>query len=109
MLQIRNEHLAVGIEVVHTAFDPVAVRTYPHIGILVHLTVANIEKIIVVANLCEPFGVYIISKVVGASLNIREAVSENVAILTTPILPRFQAASMRICCRIHIAASGGIH
>ena len=109
ILQIWNEHLAVGVEVMHAGLNTVIVGGNPHIGVLVHLAVANIEEIIVVADLREPLGVYVISKVVGASLNIREAVSENVAILAAPVPTGFQAASLRFCCRVHIAASGGIH
>ena len=61
---LLSRHLAVGTEVVYTSRDPVAVRAYPHIGVLVHFAAAGIEKVIVVADLCEALSAYAIRVII---------------------------------------------
>ena len=109
MLQIRNEHLTICIEVVHTAFYAIVVCTNPHIGILVHLAAGRVENIVVVTDLRKALGMDIIGEVVSASINIRKPIFEDISIFIAPVLSRFQAASTHTCCRVHIAASGRIH
>ena len=52
-LQIRNEHLAVGLEVVHTALHAIGIVADPHSGIFVHLAAAGVEQVVVTADFGE--------------------------------------------------------
>ena len=68
MDQVRNEHLAVGAEVIHTAHDAVAVGSDPHIGIPGHLAAADIEQVIILPDLGKAQGQNVIRVVIGIAV-----------------------------------------
>ena len=109
MLCVRCKHFALGIEVVHAAFNAIAVCAHPHGGILVHLAAGRVEEVVVLADLCKALGTNVISKVVSTSINIRNPIFQDIAIFVAPVLALFQTTSTSICCRIHITASGGVY
>ena len=109
MLQIRNEHLAFLIEVVHPRLHTVVVGTDPHGGILIHLAVSGIENVVVVTDLREALSVDVVGEVVGAPVNVRKAVLEDVAVRVAPVSACLQFTPVLVGVLIDIAASGGVH
>ena len=109
VLQIGDEHLAVGIEVVHTRLHTVVIGTDPHGGILIHLAVSGIENVVVVTDLREALSVDVVGEVVGAPVNVRKAVLEDVAVRVAPVSACLQFTPVLVGVLIDIAASGGVH
>ena len=109
MLQIRNEHLALCIEVMHTRLHTVVIGTDPHGGILIHLAVSGIENVVVVTDLREALSVDVVGEVVGAPVNVRKAVLEDVAVRVAPVSACLQFTPALVGVLIDIAASGGVH
>ena len=92
-LQVRNKHLAVGLEVVHTGLYAIAVSRDPHGGVLCHLAVAAVEQIVVITDFGEALGDYIITVVVRCSIDVGKTIANNVAVFVAPIRTYAKAAS----------------
>ena len=107
--RIGNEHLAVCIEVMHTRLHTVVIGTDPHGGILIHLAVSGIENVVVVTDLREALSVDVVGEVVGAPVNVRKAVLEDVAVRVAPVSACLQFTPVLVGVLIDIAASGGVH
>ena len=86
VFQIRNKHLAVRPEVVHTGLYAIAVGGNPHGGVLCHLAVAAVEQIVVITDLCKALCSDIVAEIVGFAFNVYETVPYQIAVLIAPIL-----------------------
>ena len=93
VFQIRNKHLAVRPEVVHTGLYAIAVGGNPHGGVLCHLAVAAVEQIVVITDLCKALGNHIITVVVRCPINVRKTIADNVAVFAAPVCSCSKAAS----------------
>ena len=93
----------------HTGLNTVIVSGNPHIGILVHLPAVGVENVVVVTDLREPLGADVVGEVVGAPVNVRKAVLEDVAVRVAPVFTALQLAPVLVGVLIDIAASGGVH
>ena len=94
---------------VHPRLHTVVIGTDPHGGILIHLAVSGIENVVVVTDLREALSVDVVGEVVGAPVNVRKAVLEDVAVRVAPVSACLQFTPVLVGVLIDIAASGGVH
>ena len=88
----------------HAALNSVIVGRYPHRSILIHLSAASIEQIIIVTNLCEPFCSIVIVEIIGRALNIHKTIADNISVLIAQVLTGFQSAPFLIGITVDVAA-----
>ena len=93
----------------HTRLHTVVIGTDPHGGILIYLAVSGIENVVVVTDLREALSVDVVGEVVGAPVNVRKAVLEDVAVRVAPVSACLQFTPALVGVLIDIAASGGVH
>ena len=97
VFNIRKNHLAGFIEVVHSAFNAVLIVSDPHIGVLVHLSAVGIEDIIVVAYLCEALGELSVIVIVGKSVVFDKSVYNHSAVGIKLIGSLFYGKPISLC------------
>ena len=103
-LKVRHEHLAVGIEVMHTAFNSVIVCADPHSGIAVHLTIACVEQIVIIADLGEALYANVIVEIISFAVDDSKAVAHDKSVFIATVLTGLKRAVLLNGGAIHIAA-----
>ena len=102
VFQIRDEHFAVRVKVVHAGLHTVAVGADPHVCILIHLSAAGVKQIIVLPDLGKAQGSLIIREVIGSISNVNEAIGNDETVRTAFIQANRQGAVLELSGAVHI-------
>ena len=97
VFNIRKNHFAGFVEVVHSAFNSVRIISDPHIGIFIHHSACGIEDIVVIAYLCEALGKCSVIIIIGKSFVLDKAVYNHSAVGIKLIGSLFYGKPVSLC------------